>query len=398
MAVLCARAVGIPRGRTRPRIIMTTADDEFMAQAITAAASARLRTPPNPWVGCVLVHNGVVIGTGATQPPGGRHAEADALADALQRGADTEGATAYVTLEPCSHYGRTPPCADALIAAGVTRVVSAVEDPDPSVAGQGHDRLRAAGIDVEVGMGAQEVARQLAPYLHHRRTGRAYALVKTAMSLDGRTSAADGTSQWITGATARADGHRIRAESQAVVVGPATARKDRPSLTVRDAQIAPAGQPLRVLLDAKGAVPVDGPLFDQGLATTLVFTTAAAPADARSAWAAAGVEAVEVGVGQEGRGVDLAAVLHTLGSDHHVLQAMFEGGGKLHGALIGEGRADRIVTYVAPVILGERGRAVIAYPGAETLADAPRWQISDVAPVGEDVRITYDRAPAEASA
>ncbi len=377
---------------------MSAADDEFMAQAITAAATARLRTPPNPWVGCVLVRDDVVIGVGSTQPPGGRHAEAEALADAAERGADAKGTTAYVTLEPCAHHGRTPPCADALIAAGVTRVVSALEDPDPNVAGQGHDRLRAAGIEVVVGIGAHEAARQLAPYLHHRRTGRALSLVKTAMSLDGRTSSADGTSQWITGAEARADGHRIRAESQAVVVGPATAHKDRPSLTVRDAEIAPAGQPLRVVLDAKGTVPVDGPLFDQTLANTLVFTTTAAPAAARNAWAAAAVEAVEVDAGPNGRGVDLEAVLRILGTDHHVLQAMFEGGGKLHGALIDEGLADRIVTYVAPVILGERGRAVIAYPGADTLAEAPRWQISDVTPIGADLRITYDRPPVHASA
>ena len=377
---------------------MRIADDEFMAQAITAAASARLRTPPNPWVGCVLVRDGVVIGSGATQPPGENHAEVEALFDATIRAHKAAGATAYVTLEPCSHHGRTPPCADALIAAGVTRVVSALADPDPQVAGQGHHRLRAAGIDVTVGVGAEAVARQLAPYLHHRRTGRAFALVKTAMSLDGRTSAADGTSQWITGPEARADGHRIRAESQAIVVGPATARQDRPSLTVRAAEVAPAGQPLRVLLDAKGAVPVAGPLFDQALATTLVFTTAAAPAKVRDAWAAASVEAVDVGAGPDGRGVDLQAVLQTLGSDRHVLQAMFEGGGKLHGALIAEGLADRLVTYVAPVILGERGRAVIAYPGAATLADAPRWQISDVTPVGDDARITYDRPLPETSA
>ena len=375
---------------------MRTADDDFMAQAITAAATARLRTPPNPWVGCVLVRDGTVVGTGATQPPGGPHAEAEALADAVSRGVDPSGATAYVTLEPCSHHGRTPPCADALIAAGVTRVVSALEDPDPNVAGEGHNRLRAAGIDVTVGVGAEAVAEQLAPYLHHRRTGRAFALLKTAMSLDGRTSAADGTSQWVTGPEARADGHRIRAESQAVVVGPATARQDRPSLTVRDSEAAPVGQPLRVLLDAKGAVPVDGPLFDQALAKTLVFTTVATPAATRNAWAAASVEAVEVDAGPNGRGVDLDAVLHHLGTERHVLQAMFEGGGKLHGALIAEGLADRLVTYVAPVILGERGRAVIAYPGAATLADAPRWHISEVTPVGDDVRITYDRTLAEA--
>ncbi len=378
---------------------MTTTDDDFMAQAIAAADGARLRAAPNPWVGCVLVREGVVLATGATQPPGGRHAEAEVLAEVLAAAGDARGATAYVTLEPCSHVGRTPPCADALIAAGVTRVVSAVEDPDPDVAGRGHARLRDAGVEVVVGVGADRVALQLGPYLHHRRTGRAFALLKTAMSLDGRTSAADGTSQWITGSDARADAHRLRAESQAIIVGPGTARADRPSLTVRDAAVAPAGQPLRVVLDAKGAVAVEGALFDVSLAPTLVFTTVAAPAPVRDAWFGAGVDVETVGAGVSGRGVDLDAVLTHLGSERGVLQAMIEGGGKLHGALVAEGLADRIVTYIAPVMLGERGRAVVAYPGADTLADAPRWHVSDVRPVGVDVRITYDRAiPTEVAA
>lgn len=378
---------------------MTTTDDDFMAQAIAAADGARLRAAPNPWVGCVLVREGVVLATGATQPPGGRHAEAEVLAEVLAAAGDARGATAYVTLEPCSHVGRTPPCADALIAAGVTRVVSAVEDPDPDVAGRGHARLRDAGVEVVVGVGADRVALQLGPYLHHRRTGHAFALLKTAMSLDGRTSAADGTSQWITGSDARADAHRLRAESQAIIVGPGTARADRPSLTVHDAAVAPAGQPLRVVLDAKGAVAVEGALFDVSLAPTLVFTTVAAPAPVRDAWFGAGVDVETVGAGVSGRGVDLDAVLTHLGSERGVLQAMIEGGGKLHGALVAEGLADRIVTYIAPVMLGERGRAVVAYPGADTLADAPRWHVSDVRPVGVDVRITYDRAiPTEVAA
>ncbi len=380
-----------PVGARGPQ--MTTTDDEFMSQAIAAAELARLRTPPNPWVGCVLVRDGVVIGTGATQPPGGPHAEVEALTAA----GDAHGASAYVTLEPCSHHGRTPPCADALIAAGITRVVVAIEDPDADVAGQGLARLRAAGIDVTVGVGADRVARQLAPYLHHRRTGRAFALLKTAMSLDGRTSAADGSSQWITGPEARADAHRLRAESQAIVVGPATARADRPSLTVRDAPVAPAGQPLRVLLDAKGQVPVAGPLFDTALASTLVVTTAAAAATVHDEWSAAGAKVVTVDPGVDGRGVDLVAVLSLLGTEHGVLQAMIEGGGKLHGAFVAEGLADRIVTYVAPVVLGERGRAVVAYPGPDALAAATRLQVSDVRPIGADVRITYDRITGDRS-
>ena len=366
---------------------MTTTADEFMAQALALSACARLGAPPNPWVGCVLVRDGRVIGVGATQPPGGRHAEAEALAVA----GDARGATAYVTLEPCSHHSRTPPCADALIDAGVTRVVSAIEDPDPEVAGQGHARLRSAGVEVVVGVGADAVRNQLAPYLHQRETGRAFALLKTGMSLDGRTSAADGTSQWITGPEARADAHQKRSESQAIIVGPATARADLPSLTVRDAALAPGGQPLRVLLDAKGSVPVVGPLFDLALAPTMVFTTTAAPESAHQAWSQAGVDLETVGVGVDGRGVDLDAVLRVLGSERAVLQAMVEGGGKLHGALIAEGHANRLVTYVAPLVLGERGRAVLAYPGADTLTEAPRWEISDVARFGADVRITYDR-------
>ena len=373
-----------PVGQRGPQ--MTTTDDTLMSEAIALSAAARLRAAPNPWVGCVLVRDGLVIGTGATQAPGGRHAESEALAAA----GDAHGATAYVTLEPCSHHGRTPPCADALIDAGVVRVVAALEDPDPDVAGQGVARLRASGIDVVVGVGADQVRRSLAPYLHQRRTGRAFALIKTAMSLDGRTSAADGTSQWITGPEARADAHQLRAESQAIVVGPATARADRPSLTVRDADLPDAGQPLRVLLDAKGTVPVEGPLFDLDLAPTVVFTTTAALESARVAWSQSGVDIETVGPGVDGRGVDLDAVLRALGSERGVLQAMVEGGGKLHGALIAEGLANRIVTYVAPVVLGERGRAVIAYPGPETLDDAPRWRVTETRAIGADVRITYE--------
>ncbi len=362
-------------------------DEALMARARSLAASVRRTTAPNPWVGAMVVADGEVVGEGATAPPGGPHAEVAALAAAGDR---ARGATVAVTLEPCAHHGRTPPCADALVAAGVARVLVGVEDPDPRVAGQGIARLRAAGIEVVVGVGAGAVAEQLAPYLHHRRTGRAYCLVKTALSVDGRVAAADGSSQWITGPEARADAHGLRADSQAVVVGSGTALADRPALTVRDVAPPPV-PPLRVLLDGAGRVPADGPLFDVSLAPTLVVTTEAAPGAVVDAWRAAGAK-VEVVAPVPGvrRGVDLGATLALLG-DHGVLQAMVEGGSHLHGALVAEGLADHLVTYVGGVTLGTDGLAGLAWPGPPTIAAAPRWRLRGVRVLGDDVRI--DRSP-----
>ena len=357
-------------------------DEERMALAARLAATARRRTAPNPWVGCMLVRDGVVVGEGATEPPGGPHAEVVALTAA---GDTARGATAYVTLEPCSHHGRTPPCADALVAAGVARVVVALEDPDPQVAGRGIARLREAGIAVTVGVGADAARLQLAPYLHHRRTGRAACLVKTALSVDGRTAAVDGSSQWITGPEARADAHGLRADSQAVVVGSGTALADRPALTVRDAHPLPVRPPLRVLLDARGRVPADGPLFD-GAAPTMVVTTERAPAMVVDAWMAAGAK-VET-VAETGGKVDLAATLAILGA-HGVLQAMVEGGAALHGALLAAGLVDRLTVYVGAALLGVGGKPGLDWPGPASIADAPRLRLVDARVLGDDVRLDY---------
>jgi diaminohydroxyphosphoribosylaminopyrimidine deaminase/5-amino-6-(5-phosphoribosylamino)uracil reductase len=343
-------------------------------------------------VGCVLVRDGELVGEGATEPPGGRHAERQALDVA---GARAAGSTAYVTLEPCSHDGRTPPCADALVEAGVARVVIALADPDPRVSGGGIARLRATGISVDVGIGADAVADDLAPYLHHRSTGRSYCLVKAALSLDGRVAAADGSSHWITGEAARADSHRLRADSQAIVVGSGTALADHPVLTARPTDVPVERQPLRVLLDGRGRVPASGPLFEVDLAATLVCTTEAAPPAARAAWLAMGAK-VEVLPASRGSGVDLRAALELL-ARLDVLQAMVEGGPTVHGALVRAGLVDRLVAYVAGTVLGPDGRAGFDAPfGAEldagfppALADAPRLRLLGARALGDDVRLDY---------
>jgi diaminohydroxyphosphoribosylaminopyrimidine deaminase/5-amino-6-(5-phosphoribosylamino)uracil reductase len=336
----------------------------------------------------VLVRDGEIVGSGATGPyPGGPHAEVAAIREAGDR---ARGATAFVTLEPCDHQGNTPPCSEALIAAGVAAVTIALEDADPRVRGRGVARLRAAGIPVSIGTGADAVTQSLAPYLHQRRTGRAFALLKTAMSLDGRTAAADGSSQWITGIEARADAHRWRAESQAVVVGPGTARADRPRLTVRNEEQGTTRQPLRVLLDAHGRVPADGPLFDPSLASTLVITTGSSPQSVVDSWQAAGAKVEVLGAGVQGRGVDLLGVLTLLAERYGVLQAMIEGGGRLHGAFVDEQLADRLVAYIAPVLLGELGLPAMGFPGPESLTAASRWDVRDVTRFGADVRLILD--------
>jgi diaminohydroxyphosphoribosylaminopyrimidine deaminase/5-amino-6-(5-phosphoribosylamino)uracil reductase len=361
-------------------------DATAMARAIALGERGRRTAAPNPWVGCVLVRDGEVVGEGFHRIAGEPHAEPHALRAAGER---ARGATAYVTLEPCSHHGRTPPCADALLAAGVRRVVVALEDPDERVAGRGIGRLSAAGVAVEVGLAATEARRSLAPYLHQRRTGRAYCVLKAAGSIDGRTAAADGSSRWITGPAARADAHALRADSQAVVVGAGTALADRPSLTARDLPDPPARQPLRVLLDARGRVPATGPLFEPELAPTLVITTEAANGAAVAAWRDAGADVALAPPSPNGQGVDLAAALMLLGQ-RGVLQAMVEGGASIHGGLVAAGLADKLVLYVGGCLLGERGRALVGWPGPDSIETARRWRLVDARALDGDARLEYE--------
>ena len=303
-------------------------DDRLMRQAIGAAHSARLRSSPNPWVGAAVVAIDGSLWTGATSAPGGPHAEISALEAA---GPAAAGSTLYVTLEPCAHTGRTGPCVDAIVAAGVRRVVVALEDPDPQVRGRGIRNLREAGVEVDVGTGADAVDEQLAPYLKHRRTGRPWVILKLAATLDGRTAARDGTSQWITGEPARADAHRLRAESDAVLVGAGTVRADDPALTVRYGE---GRDPLRVVLGK-------------------------APPGARV------LPALELSG-------DLGEVLDELGR-RQVLQLLVEGGATVAHAFHAAGLVDRYVVYLAPALLGgDDGHAMFAGPGAPTLS--PLWR------------------------
>jgi diaminohydroxyphosphoribosylaminopyrimidine deaminase/5-amino-6-(5-phosphoribosylamino)uracil reductase len=366
-------------------------DDEAMARALAVAAGARRRTAPNPWVGCVLVApDGTVAGEGATQPPGSNHAEIEALAAAGER---ARGATAYVTLEPCAHTGRTGPCAQALFDAGVTKVVVALDDPDPRVGGRGIAWLRDAGVDVVEGVQRDAAAAQLAPYLHHRRTGRAYCVLKSATSLDGRIAAADGTSRWITGARARADAHELRADSNAVVVGAGTARTDLPALTVRDVEAPPRTSPLRVVLDGRGRVEPSGPLFDTALAPTLVVTTECASSETIDGWRAAGAKVEIVDPARSGVGVDPAATLALLGG-LGVVQALVEGGPTVHAAFLDASVVDRVVAYVAPGLLGARGHAGYGVAGPASIDGFERWRLAAVRALGDDVRLDYEPAGA----
>jgi diaminohydroxyphosphoribosylaminopyrimidine deaminase/5-amino-6-(5-phosphoribosylamino)uracil reductase len=324
----------------------TATDAERMDRALELARAVRAVTPPNPWVGCVIETTDGIVLEGATTAAGGPHAEAVALAAA--RAHDLRGAQVWVTLEPCSHHGRTPPCAEALIEAGVGRVVVAVEDPDANVSGGGIERLRAAGVEVVVGVRSAEAAEVLAPYLHHRRTGRPYVVLKLAASLDGRTAAPDGSSRWITGPEARADAHALRAESDAIVVGAGTVRADDPSLTVRDAP-APRGDPERIVL---GEAPPD--------------------ANVRPC--------------VEHRG-DLGELLDALGAKGH-LQVLVEGGASVAHAFHSQGLVDRYVLYLAPALFGgDDARGLFAGAGAPTIDEVWRGRILSVVRLGADLRI-----------
>ncbi|WP_198971136.1 bifunctional diaminohydroxyphosphoribosylaminopyrimidine deaminase/5-amino-6-(5-phosphoribosylamino)uracil reductase RibD [Xylophilus sp. ASV27] len=352
-----------------------------MRQALELARGALLRTSPNPRVGCVLTDaQGRVLGEGATQRAGGPHAEIMALRDAAARGHAVRGVTAHVTLEPCSHHGRTGPCCDALIEAGIGRVVASLADPNPAVAGQGFERLRAAGVEVHVGPGA-DASRELNLGFFSRMVRKTpWVRLKTAASLDGSTALPDGRSQWITGAPARADGHAWRARACAVLTGVGTVLEDDPQLDVR--LIETPRQPHLVIVDSRLETPPQARLF--AVPQRAVWIYCAQPDAERQAALQARGATVTCLPNLQGK-VDLAALLRDLGR-REVNELHVEAGARLNGSLVREGLVDELLAYLAPRLIGE-GRPMASFGPLAALEDAPALQFRSVEPVGDDLRI-----------
>lgn len=347
----------------------------YMARALRLAERGRCTTHPNPNVGCVIVCDGEIVGEGYTQPAGQAHAERQALQQAGER---ARGAEMFVTLEPCSHFGRTPPCADAVIAAGIVKVWAALEDPNPLVAGQGLARLRAAGIATEVGLMQAEAEKVHRDFLTRMRRGRPWLTLKAGMSLDARTAMASGESQWITGAEARADVHRLRAEAGAVLTSSATVLADDPQLNVRDYTPGLARQPDRIVFDAQGRVPATAKVWADGARRYwLTAQDGAAPT---------GVKRLAVGRTADGQ-LSLKAGLEALAAEG-VNAVLAECGPGLAGALLKAGLVDELVAYVAPTLLGHDARPLVRLPGLERLSQRLEFEWLDARRVGNDLRLT----------
>ena len=361
--------------------MFTAFDHAMMARALQLAERGRCITTPNPFVGCVIVKQGRIIGEGFTQKGGRPHAEAMALSACTQ---SPEGATVYSTLEPCVPHARSrgPACSNLLIAAKVTRVVSALHDPFDGVDGAGHESLRAAGIQVDIGLMEVEAARQLKAFLARVSRGRPWVTLKVAATLDGKTALANGDSKWITGADARRDVHRMRREACAVMTGIGTLLVDDAELTVRDVECE--RQPLRVLLDSRLDVP-DGAKILRG-GNVLIATSAEKP-DRERALMAGGAEVMRVPVEAIKGKVDLPKLMERLAARglNHV---MVETGAKLNASLLAAGMVDEIVAYIAPSIFGDHARGLFALPELRNLDERIKLQITDVRQVGADLRVT----------
>ena len=357
-----------------------------MTRALELARLGIYSTPPNPAVGCVLVRDGRIVGEGHHRRTGDPHAEVHALEAA---GEAARGATAYVNLEPCSHFGRTPPCTQALLAAGVARVVCSLRDPNPRVAGGGLEELARAGVAVESGLLASDAAELNRGFLRRMSSGRPWVTLKVGASLDGRTALASGASRWITGEAARADVQRLRARAAAVVTGIGTVLTDDPALTVRDPGLELLGRrPLRVVLDSRLRIPVTARVLDES-APAIVFTTQAAP-DA-SAFGERSIR-IETLPGRDGR-IDLAALLDRLGA-LECNEILVEAGPELAGAFLEGRRVDEFVLYVAPCVLGDTARPMFRLPPLER-TDRYDFRIHDADRIGDDLRMVFRPQGAE---
>lgn len=354
-----------------------------MLEAISMGEKGRFLAPPNPWVGCVIVKNNEIIAKGHTLEPGHSHAEDMALKEA---GNNAEDATLYVTLEPCSHIGKTPSCALSIIKAGIKEVFIAITDPDEKVSGKGITLLKEAGIKVHLGLCENLVRKQLKAYLYQRTTKLPYTVLKAGLSIDGRVAAGDHTSQWITPVEAREDSHLLRTQSQAIVIGSGTAIQDNPSLTIRNNSIAVHKQPLRVILDSTGKVPPSGPLFDCRSTPTCIMTTTKCSNKVIDAWEKTGAKVYILKSDDEGL-VDLHEawkLLATLG----VLQVLVEGGSKLHTRLLQTKLVNQLSIYIGPILLGNNGLPFYD-KSVSTLTQAPKFHLCNTQIFGDCVRLDY---------
>lgn len=355
-------------------------DHVFMARAIRLAKKGCFTTDPNPNVGCVLVRDNQVIGEGWHAWSGQAHAEVEAL----KHTADAKGATAYVTLEPCNHQGKTPPCCEALINAGVKRVVVAMQDPNPIVAGSGMERLRDAGIEVESGLLEVDALKLNRGFLKRMNTGRPLVISKMAMSLDGRTAMASGESKWITSAAARHDVHRLRAASSAVLTGINTILADDPLLNAR-LENTEVKQPMRVVLDSELKMPTTARMTE--LPGRSLILSCSDNAEKKDALQQAGFEVYKLSA-DENNQVDLKEVFNFLGKQQ-INQVLVEAGPVLNGALLTDNQVDEWVVYMAPSIMSDKGRGLFTLPGLQSMEDKINLQIIDVRKTGLDIRLTF---------
>ncbi len=374
-------------------VAFSTDDTRYMARAIQIARQGLYSTHPNPRVGCVIVNDGSIVGEGWHQIAGQGHAEVNAL---VQAGEQSKGATAYVTLEPCSHFGRTPPCSQALIDAGISRVVGAMQDPNPLVSGNGYNLLREQGIEVSCGLLATESEQLNSGFIKRMSVGKPWVRVKSAMSADGRTAMASGESHWITGAGARQDVQRLRARSEAIITGIDSVLIDDPSLTVRPETwinddewpniLAEPIQPLRVILDSQLRTPATAKMLTLPGNTLIVCATENAPRQA--ALEAAGAEVLCLPNKEASTKVDLDALLTELAS-REVNDVLVETGATTAGAFVQQGLVDEWVLYMAPTLMGSDARPVLLMPGIDTMKNKLSLTMKEVKHVGDDLCIHY---------
>jgi diaminohydroxyphosphoribosylaminopyrimidine deaminase/5-amino-6-(5-phosphoribosylamino)uracil reductase len=368
----------------------TEVDHQLMSQALAQAQNALYLSNPNPRVGCIIVKDGLVIGRGHTQRVGGPHAEVQALADVKMNGFDAAGSTIYVTLEPCNHTGRTPPCVDALIAAKPALVIVAMSDPNPLVGGKGLERLKAAGIDVRCGLLESEAQVLNRGFISRMTRGLPWVRMKIAASLDGKTALPNGQSQWITGSLARADGHHWRAQACAILTGVGTVKEDDPSLNVRD--VKTERQPWRIIVDSKLETPLNAKVLSNSMGSGVILVCASLDSqesqDKAKSFEALGVEVIAM-ANANGK-VDLPKLFSYLAKERHMNEIHVEAGFKLNGSLLREGCVDELLLYYAPFFMGE-GIGMANISPLTALDQAQDWQIIDQALFGSDLRLRLSK-------